>query len=289
MTRSDLATLSGRMLVLGARQADVMHLLWRRGPATVRQLLTWLAADPPLTYMNIMTVCVRLTEKGLLERRLAANADESARYGQACVYVPRVSEDEFRRAAVRQQSARRTARPLAIDDQAWAEQALAYLGTLHGGNGRGIDDVVLQRIAALLERAETAERAAATWEARAHHAELQIQAVEQRAMAAKARAEKAERRVETLLQQMNRSLKMERKPPVSFRTVTELRDPSGICRVCGKKAPPPSAARRDDLRVCLDGACRVEARRRDDAAKQRRYNARQSARKANGSTGHDGI
>jgi predicted transcriptional regulator len=249
MTRSDLATPTGRVLVLGARQADIMHLLWTRGPATVRQLLTWLAADPPLSYQNIMTVCLRLTEKGLLERRLAANADESARYGQAYVYAPTVSEEEFKRSAVRQQSAGSAARPLATDDQARVEQALAYLGTFHSGNDRGIDDVVLQRIATLLERAETAERAAATWEARAHHAELPIQAVEQRAMAAKARAEKAERRVETLLQQMNRPPKMERKPPVSFRTVTELRDPSGICRVCGKKAPPPSAARRDDLRV----------------------------------------
>jgi len=139
---------------------------------------------------------------------------------------------------------------------------------------------MLQTIAALLERAETAERAAATWEAKARHAELQIQAVEQRAMAAKARAEKAERRVETLLQQMNRSPKMERKPPVPFQTVTELRDSVGICRVCGKKAPPPSAARHDDLRVCIAEACRQEARRRDNAAKQRRYNARRGVRQA---------
>jgi predicted transcriptional regulator len=262
-----------------------MHLLWTRGPTTVRQLLIWLAADPPIGYQHIMTVCLRLTEKGLVERRLAMSSDESARYGHAYVYAPRVSEDEFRRTAVRQQSAGSTTQPLATDDQARVEQALAYLGTFDSRNDRGIDDVVLQRIAALLERAETAERAAATWEATAHHAEIQIQAIEQRAMAAKARAEKAERRVETLLQEMNRPPKMERKPPVSFRTVTELRDPSGICRVCGKKAPPPSAARRDDLRVCLAEACRIESRRRDDDAKQRRYNARQSARKANGSTG----
>jgi len=137
----------------------------------------------------------------------------------------------------------------------------------------------LQTIAVLIERAETAERAAATWEAKAHHAELQVQAVEQRAMAAKARADKAERRVKVLLQETNRPPKLERKPPVSFRTITELRDPSGICRVCGKKAPPPSAARRDDLRVCVAEGCRVEARRRDNAAKQRRYNARRSPSK----------
>jgi len=278
--RSHLESTQDLASLLGPRQADVMRLLWTRGPATVRQLLTWLTADPPISYQNIMTICVRLTEKGLLERRLATNADESARYGQAYVYAPRVSEDEFMPSAVRQQSAGSTPPLATVGDQARVEQALAYLGTLHSGDDQRIDDVALQRIAALLERAETAERAAATWEAKAHHAELQMQATERRALAAKARAEKAERRVETLLQEMNRPLKLERKPPVPFQTVIELRDPSGICRVCGKKAPPPSAARRDDLRVCLAEACRIEARRRDNVAKQRRYNARRGAGQA---------
>jgi len=278
VTTADYTPPPDRILSIGPRGLDVLRLLWEHGPATVRQLLTWLTSDPPLTYMNIMTVCVRLVERGLVERRLATNADEAARYGKAYVYTPRVSEDEFLRAAVSEQSAGSTTGPLATGDQARLERALVYLGALHSGNDRAIDDVVQQRIAALLERAENAERAVATWEARARHTELHLQAVEQRAMAAKTRAEKAERRVETLLQEMNRPPKIERKPPVSFRTITELRDPSGICRVCGKKAPPPSAGRRNDLRVCLDEACRVEARRRDDAAKQRRYNARQSAR-----------
>jgi anti-sigma factor ChrR (cupin superfamily) len=196
------------------------------------------------------------------------------------VYAPRVSEDEFMRIAVRQQSAVSTTRPPATGgDQARVEQALAYLGILHSENDQRIDDAVLQTIAALLERAETAERAAATWEARARHAEIQIQAVEQRAMAAKTRAEQAERRVQTLLQQMNRPPKLERKPPVPFQTVIEHRDGAGICRVCGKKAPPQSAARRDDLRVCVAEACREEARRRDNAAKQRRARARRRARR----------
>ncbi len=122
----DLASL------LGPRQADIMRLLWTRGPATVRQLLTW------------------LTEKGLLERRLATNADESARYGQAYVYAPRVSEDEFMRAAVgrqidslithyptlvQQQLASSTARwPLDAvgGDRAQIEQALADLAITSG-------------------------------------------------------------------------------------------------------------------------------------------------------------
>src|SRR6266540_5016441 len=100
---SHLDSIQDLTSLLGPRQADVMRLLWARGPATVRELLTWLTADPPVAYQTILTICVRLTETGLLERRLAANADESARYGQAYVYAPRISEDEFMRAAVGRQ------------------------------------------------------------------------------------------------------------------------------------------------------------------------------------------
>jgi hypothetical protein len=182
-------------------------------------------------------------------------------------------------AFVQEQRAGSTVRPegIAHCDRAQIEQLLAYLKTMPGENNERGDDLVAETLAALLERAENAERAAATWEAKARHAELQVQAAERRAVAAERRAEEAGRRVETLLQQMNRPPKAERKPPVPFGTVIEHRDGAGICRVCGTKAPPPSAARRDDLRVCLAEACRQEARRRDSAAKQRRYNARQSA------------
>jgi predicted transcriptional regulator len=136
--RSHLESTQDLASVLGPRQADVMRLLWTRGPATVRQMLTWLTADPPIVYQTIMTICVRLAEKGLVERRLATSSDESARYGQAYVYAPRVSEEEFKRSAVRQQSARSTTRALATDDQAHLEQALAYLGALHSGNDRAL-------------------------------------------------------------------------------------------------------------------------------------------------------
>jgi len=283
--RSHLESKRDLASFLGPRQADVMRLLWTRGPATVRQLLIWLIADPPISYQNIMTICVRLTEKGLLERRLATSPDESARYGQAYVYALRISEDEFMRAAARQQCAGSTIRPLETGgDQARVEQVLAYLRTMHGENDQRIDDVVLQTITGLLERAETAERTATTWEARAHHAELQMQAAERRALAAKRRAEKAERRLETLLQQMNRPPKPERKQRAPLGIIIEHRDPAGICRVCGQPAPPASAARRDDLRVCVAEACRKDAQRRDNLAKQHRYIARRSARQAGGST-----
>ncbi len=66
--RSHLESAQDLASLLGPRQADIMRLLWTRGPATVRQLLTWLIADPPIGYQTIMTVCLRLTERGLLER-----------------------------------------------------------------------------------------------------------------------------------------------------------------------------------------------------------------------------
>jgi len=50
MTKSDRASPPERVLVVGPREFDVLRLLWERGPATVRQLHTWLSADPPIAY-----------------------------------------------------------------------------------------------------------------------------------------------------------------------------------------------------------------------------------------------
>jgi predicted transcriptional regulator len=89
-------------LLLGPREADIMRLLWSRGPATVRELHTWLITDPPLAYTTIMTICVHLTEKGLLDRRHVAPSDARSRQRNAYVYTPRLSEPEFARSAVGQ-------------------------------------------------------------------------------------------------------------------------------------------------------------------------------------------
>ncbi len=58
---------------------------------------------------------------------------------------------------------------------------------------------------------------------------------------------------------------------------------------CGRNAPSASAARRDELRVCMAEACREEARRRDNAAKQRRYNARRSVGQAQAASAIDMV
>ncbi len=298
--RSYLESTQDLVSLLGPRQADIMSLLWTRGPATVRQLLTWLTADPPIAYTTIMTICVRLTEKGLVERRLATNSDESARPEQAYVYAPRISEEEFTHAVVGRQidsllthypafvqeqvAGAPTLRPIASvgSDRARIEHVLAYMGMLRDSEGQRTDDVALDTIAALLDRAENAERRVAAKEAEAVRAELRAQAAEQRAKAAERRAEKAKRRLEAMTPSLNHPSKPERKQPVPSEVIIEHRDGAGICRVCGKKAPPQSAARRDDLRVCIAEACRVEARRRDNVAKQRRARARRRARRQAG-------
>src|SRR5262249_13013099 len=92
-------------LLLGPRQADIMRLLWSRGPATVRELHTYLMAKTPLAYTTVMSICLRLMEKGLLERRYVTAPNDAARHWNAYVYTPRISEAEFTRAAVEQRIA----------------------------------------------------------------------------------------------------------------------------------------------------------------------------------------
>jgi hypothetical protein len=154
-----------------------------------------------------------------------------------------------------------------LDDQLPVAQGLAELGMLPLADGQ-------QTIASLLERAEVAEQSAAQSVVKLRQAEERIVALERRAQAAERRTDIALRRVETLERQLNRPPKPEQPKRAPLGIIVEHCDPSGICRVCGKKAPPPSAARHDDLRVCVDAACRQEARRRDNNNKQRRYNGR---------------
>lgn len=54
--------------LLGPLEAEVMARLWRRGPATVRDVVVELTRDRDLAYTTVMTVMVRLKQKGLLQR-----------------------------------------------------------------------------------------------------------------------------------------------------------------------------------------------------------------------------
>jgi predicted transcriptional regulator len=279
-------------LLLGPREADIMRLFWTHGPATVREIHAHLTTTTPLAYTTIMTTCVRLWEKGLLERRRVTVGDPRARQRNAFVYTPRLSEAVFTNAAVTQRVDRlRTHYPALVhaqitgtpalirsgsSDRARVEHVLAYLGMLRDPHGQPIDDTVLATITALLERAEAAERSAAT-------RETEIQAAEQRAAAAEQRAAAAEQRAQAS-EQLAARLTATNAPPRAAPTnrpapapIYDYRDVAGICRVCGRKAPPQPASRRDDLRVCREERCRIEARRRDNVVKQRRARERRRA------------
>lgn len=72
---------------LGPLEAMVMERLWKRGTATVREVVEDLGRTRALAYTTVMTIMTRLHEKGLLERE---------RDGKTYVYRPAVSRQEHR-------------------------------------------------------------------------------------------------------------------------------------------------------------------------------------------------
>lgn len=59
---------------LGPLEERVLQIVWRRGPCTVRQVLEELLTEHRVAYTTVMTVMVRLTEKGLLHREAAGGS-----------------------------------------------------------------------------------------------------------------------------------------------------------------------------------------------------------------------
>jgi predicted transcriptional regulator len=77
---------------LGALEAEVMELAWRRGGwMGVNDLLAALKG-PQRAYTTVMTIVTRLCDKGLLERR---------RQGRGFVYRPALSREELAARALR--------------------------------------------------------------------------------------------------------------------------------------------------------------------------------------------
>src|SRR6266508_3296236 len=131
--------------LLGPRQAEIMQHLWVTGPTTVRELHTWLTREEPLAYTSVMTTCVRLWEKGLLDRRQVTETDAVQRHGKAYVYTPRLTEVEFLRAATTPSSDTPSPQIAGIahhdsggTDRPTIETLLDYLGTLHDDTGQPI-------------------------------------------------------------------------------------------------------------------------------------------------------
>lgn len=72
--------------VLGDLEADIMELLWKQSPASVRDIHENLASERTIAYTTVMTVMGRLAEKGLLKRE---------QHGRAYLYVPCQNREQF--------------------------------------------------------------------------------------------------------------------------------------------------------------------------------------------------
>ena len=72
---------------LHALESEVMDEMWKRGQATVREVLEALNQGPKQrAYTTVMTIMSRLARKGLLTR---------VRSGKTDVYSPLVTRDEY--------------------------------------------------------------------------------------------------------------------------------------------------------------------------------------------------
>lgn len=82
----------GSAKVLGAREAEIIEYLWRRSPATVSEVHLELSRQRQIAYTTVMTIMSRMAQKGLLARELSGNA---------YVYVPAITREEFDREVAR--------------------------------------------------------------------------------------------------------------------------------------------------------------------------------------------
>jgi BlaI family transcriptional regulator, penicillinase repressor len=64
-------------------ELEVLHVIWRKGPSTVRQVLHELSQTRPRAYTSVMTVLNVMVDKKLLRRKP---------HGRAFLYSARVEE-----------------------------------------------------------------------------------------------------------------------------------------------------------------------------------------------------
>ena len=70
----------------------LMDVLWRKGPATVQEVLTGLPVWPPLAYNSVLTIIRILEQKGYVRH---------VKQGRAYVYEPVVERQEATRSEIR--------------------------------------------------------------------------------------------------------------------------------------------------------------------------------------------
>ena len=78
-------------LSLTPLELDIMKVVWRRSPITVKDVQAAIHDDRPLAYTTVMTVLYRLYLKGFLSRTLRSKAH---------YYQPRVEFSDVRDAVV---------------------------------------------------------------------------------------------------------------------------------------------------------------------------------------------
>lgn len=81
-----------RSLTLTEAELRIMEALWQKGPATVQQVLDWLAGKPVLAYNSVLTTVRILEKKGYVGH---------VKDGRAHVYQPLVGREEATRSEIR--------------------------------------------------------------------------------------------------------------------------------------------------------------------------------------------
>jgi predicted transcriptional regulator len=77
---------SGVGQTLGPLETEIMEILWKSSPVSVRDVYERLRQERPIAYTTVMTVLNRLCEKELLEREQS---------GRAYIYSPVMNRDEY--------------------------------------------------------------------------------------------------------------------------------------------------------------------------------------------------
>jgi predicted transcriptional regulator len=74
--------------MLGPLEAEVMEIIWARGAALVSEVEEVLnkRRETPLAYKTVLTICTRLSDKGILSHE---------KEGRAFRYYPTMTESEF--------------------------------------------------------------------------------------------------------------------------------------------------------------------------------------------------
>jgi len=76
----------GLVKVLGPLETEIMQVVWKDQPSTVKKVHRALAQQRDIAYTTVMTTMSRLADKGVLLRQ---------RDGLAYTYTPALSEDDF--------------------------------------------------------------------------------------------------------------------------------------------------------------------------------------------------